>query len=233
MPTADFLSQNNRLFSQQMLNFKVVIPDYAAVLGITAGEMTAQAADADRYKWELDAQDICRQCSQSWGAWTKITRKGGDFPVAGAPVDIELPAPEPTAVDPGIEPRFRALVRKCKENPNYNQAIGEALGIHASAAAGPDFNTLHPLLKLGVFAAGVSVGWDWGGYSGFLDSIELRVDRGDGQGEKLLTIDTTPGYNDTQALPAAPQKWTYRGCYRVGDQLVGQWSASVSVNVGG
>ena len=38
--------------------------------------------------------------------------------------------------------------------------------------------------------------------------------------------------SDTQPLPAAPGKWTYRGIYRVDDDRVGQWSNPVSVMVG-
>jgi hypothetical protein len=48
-----------------------------------------------------------------------------------------------------------------------------------------------------------------------------------------IAIDTTPNYTDTQPFPAAPTKWTYQAIYRVGDQRVGQWSAPVSVTVGG
>jgi len=49
----------------------------------------------------------------------------------------------------------------------------------------------------------------------------------------LLTIDTTPGYTDTQPLPAIAAKWTYTAIYRVNDEDVGQWSAPVSITVGG
>ena len=71
----------------------------------------------------------------------------------------------------------------------------------------------------------------WGGNSAFLDSCEIQVDRADGMGFVLLTIDTTPGYTDTQPFPAAPVTWTYRAIYRVDDAQVGQWSLSVSVTV--
>ena len=66
-----------------------------------------------------------------------------------------------------------------------------------------------------------------------LDLLEIQVDRGDGKGFTLLTYDTTPGYNDTAPLPAAPVKWTYKAIYRVGDAQVGVWSNPVSITVGG
>ena len=65
-----------------------------------------------------------------------------------------------------------------------------------------------------------------------LDICEIRVDRADDHGFVLLTYDTTPGYTDTQAFPAAPVKWTYKAIYRVGDAQVGLWSLPVSVTVG-
>jgi len=44
---------------------------------------------------------------------------------------------------------------------------------------------------------------NWGGNVMHLDSCEIQVDRGDDKGYGLLTIDTTPGYTDTQPFPAA------------------------------
>ncbi len=67
----------------------------------------------------------------------------------------------------------------------------------------------------------------------FLDQCELQVDRAGGKGFIVLTFDTTPGYTDTTPFPAALTKWKYRDIYRVDDHQVGQWSAEVSVNVGG
>jgi hypothetical protein len=232
MPKGDYVKPGEREFSNQLIQFKMAIPGYATLLGVTGAQMTAQAADADRYKWELDVADMCSQCSQAWTAWKSITRKGGSFPATGAPVDMDWPAPEPPAVAPGVEARFRALCQHVLTNPNMNPAIAEALGIAAPELTGPDFATFKPVFKLKVSAGGVVVGWSWQGFGPFLDSCEIHVDRGDGQGFKFLTIDTTPGYTDTQPFPAAPAKWTYKAVFRVGDDRVGQWSDPVSTNVG-
>jgi hypothetical protein len=59
------------------------------------------------------------------------------------------------------------------------------------------------------------------------------VDRADAKGFVDLAYDTTPGYTDTQPLPAAPVKWKYRAIWRVGDEQVGLWSEEVSITVGG
>ena len=57
------------------------------------------------------------------------------------------------------------------------------------------------------------------------------MDRGDGKGFVFLTIDTTPGYTDTQPFPAASVKWTYKATYRLNDLPVGLWSQPASVTV--
>ncbi|MCB1089281.1 MAG: hypothetical protein KDM63_19750, partial [Verrucomicrobiae bacterium] len=76
------------------------------------------------------------------------------------------------------------------------------------------------------------VRWGWQGEGAFLDAIELCVDREDGQGFRLLTIDTTPSYVDTTPIPATAARWSYKAIYRVGDARVGQWSAVSTIAVG-
>ena len=77
----------------------------------------------------------------------------------------------------------------------------------------------------------LAIRWGWGGNAAYLDSCEIQVDRGDGHGFALLTIDTTPNYTDTQAFPGTSTLWSYRAIYRVNDHQVGNWSQTVSVHV--
>jgi hypothetical protein len=228
----DYIRKAMLAFSQQLLTFKNNIAGYATALGLTAAEVTAQAADADRFAWEVAMNDICSNCADQWAAWLRISRNGGDGTVVSGPGAVTPPAPEPAAVAPNIEDRFRKLVAKAKASANYNTSIGELLGIEGAAITEPDYNTIAPVLKPKVDAAGVMVGWGWQGNSRFLSACELEVDRGDGQGYRFLTIDSTPNYLDTHALPATPTKWTYRAVYRRGDARVGQWSQPVTITVG-
>ncbi|MEY2512498.1 MAG: hypothetical protein QOE26_3261 [Verrucomicrobiota bacterium] len=137
------------------------------------------------------------------------------------------------AVAPGVEVRFRSLVKQIKGNPAYNQAIGAALGIEGAQQTGPDLTTIQPKITAAVSGTHVDVGWGWGGNGAFLDICEMQVDRDDSKGFVLLAFDSTPNYTDTAPFPTPPAKWTYRAIYRVGDQRVGQWSNPVSVTVGG
>lgn len=232
MPKSDYIKNRDDEFASQLATFKNNIGDHAATFGLTAAQIASQAADADYLAYILACQEVCSNCSQQWTAWKDIIRDGTAPPGTAAPVDAPMPAAVP-AVAPGIEARFRALVKIIKAHPAYNASIGESLGIEGTAHAGPDFSIFKPELKLELRGGLVFIIWTWLGQSAFLDMIEILVDRADGKGFVFLTTDTTPGYLDTTALPAAPAKWSYKAIFRVGDQRVGQWSDVVSITVGG
>ena len=230
MPKSSSINPADEAFGAQLQTFKNAIPAYSATLGLAPAVVTAQAADADYFSYTIMCQQIMLGGSRQWTAWKDLARYGGDLPPSGAPVAPVFPAAVPP-VAPGIEPRFRALVKQIKANSAYNAAMGLALGIEGAQQTGPDLATIQPDISAIINGTNVDISWNWGGFSNFLDQLELEVDRGSGFG--LLAIDTTPGYTDTQAFPAAPAKWTYRAIYRVGDNRVGQWSKPVSVTVGG
>jgi len=232
MPKSDFVSPNDDGYAAQMQAFKNAIAPYATDLGVTPAQVTAQAADSDYFSYTLACRDIIRNASSQWTNWKSLLRAGGDLPPSGVPVAPVLPAAVPP-VAPGIEARFRALVKQIKSSPAYNPAIGSALGIEGSEQTAPDLTTIKPDIDAAVSGNQVNLTWGWQGMSAFLDMIELVVDRSDNKGEVLLANDTTPNYVDTTPFPATPTIWTYRAIYRVGDSRVGQWSKPVSVTVGG
>ncbi len=231
MPKSDYIDPNDDGFNAQLQTFKLNIASYSAVIGVTGAQMTSQAADADYFNYTLQCMTVMANGAQQWTAWKNIERTGGTPPAMGAPVAPVFPAAVP-AVAPGIEARFRALVQSIKTNANYNEAIGQALGIEGAQQTGPDLTTIQPVIDAVISGNHVNVKWGWGGNSAYLDICEIQVDRGDGKGFVLLAYDTTPGYTDTQAFPVAAIKWTYRAIYRVGDSQVGLWSLPVSVTVG-
>jgi hypothetical protein len=230
MPKSDYIKNRDAEFSAQLQTFKLNIPSYATALNVSAPQITEHAKDADCFAYTLACQEVCGNCSQQWTAWKDIMRGGGD--AGTAPEGAVFPAAVPV-VAPGIEARFRALVKHCKSQPGYNAAAGEALGIEGPVHTGPDFAVFRPLLKVELSGGQPLVRWGWQGQSAHLDMIELLVDRGDGAGYALLAFDTTPDYLDTHGLPTPAAKWTYKAIFRVGDTRVGQWSDEVSITVGG
>jgi hypothetical protein len=232
MAKSDYIKNRDAEFSNQLTTFKLNIGAYSTLLALTPAQITAQAADADYFAYTVACQEICAQCAQQWTAWRDLIREGGTPPVSGMPAGAVFPTVV-TAVPPGIEARFRALVKQIKAHPAYNSGIGEALGIEGSVHTGPDFSILKPQLSLELSGGLVLIRWSWLGYSAYLDMVEILVDRGIGQGFVTLCQDTTPDYLDTTPAPATPAKWTYKAIFRVGDQRVGQWSDEVSSIIGG
>ncbi len=230
MAKSDYLNTNDDLFAAQMQTFKTGIGGYAAQLGVTPAQVASQAADADYFRYVVASQGIMQGGAQQWTSWKNLLRASGSTPAGGTPLPPVFPASVP-AVTPGVEVRFRALVKQIKANANYVDAIGQVLGIEGAQTTGPDLTTLQPVLDATLSGNVVQLGWGWGGNSAYLDMLEIQVDRG--QGWALLAFDTTPNYTDTTALPATATKWKYRAIYHVGDHPVGQWSAEVSVTVGG
>jgi hypothetical protein len=231
MAKSDYIKQNDDEFSAQLNTFKNTIPDYGTTLDVAPATVTGQGNDADYFAYCLDLVEVTGNGARQAVSWKDLSRRGGTPPATGAPV---LPKLAPvTPVEPGIEPRFRALCQQIKAHPNYNQSIGEALGIVGQEQVGPDYATLKPAITATINGTRVDVGWNWGGYRSFLNMCEIQVDRDDAAGFILLAYDTTAGYVDTQPFPAKPAKWTYRAIYHAGDSRVGEWSNPVSLAVGG
>lgn len=143
MAKSSYLSTTDDGFAHQLQTFENAIGAYAAGLGVTPAEVAAQAADADYFGYVLQCQEIMQNASKQWTAWKDLERRGGSVPPTGAPVIPTFPA-----VAPGIEGRFRSLVKQIKSSADYNDSIGQALGIEGSEQVGPDYATLAPILNL-------------------------------------------------------------------------------------
>ncbi len=232
MAKSNFIQYNVDAFSAQLQTFKLNITPYVTVLSLTPDQVAAQAADAEYMKHVVFCQKTTQNAAQQWTTWRDLIRDGGTPPPTGCPVPPVFPESVPV-VNPGVEPRFRALVKQIKAHRNYNPSIGQILGIEGAEQVAPTFSNLCPDLAVQIAGNRVEVGWGWQGFGAFLDICEIQVDRGDGKGFVFLTYDTTPGYVDTQPFPSTPTKWSYRAIYRVGDHQVGQWSPTASVIVGG
>jgi len=237
MAKNDLIPKGDVAFAQQLLMFKLNIGKFAALLGLSAAQVAAQAADADYYEYVVQCQQEMLSHSKAWTTRRKTIRKGDSM--ATAPdakpdqdtLTLTLPAAVP-AVAFGIERRFRTLVRQVKASVNYTKAIGLELNIEAVDHAGPDLATVQPKLTATVNGDHVDLGWDWRGWRAFLDLCVIEVNRGDGKGFVPLISSTRPGSVDATPFPAAIAHWQYRASYQVGDRPVGQWSNVASVTVG-
>jgi len=216
-----------------LTNLQAKLAGHATALGLTTAQVTAALADLG---WLLYVLQLWLTAVRSWGesctqaAAATQTGSGGaqELPVFAAPA---LPAGV-TPFSLGALTRLFALIHQIKASGKCTPDIAADLQIVGGEAGGPDYATLMPVFTVALLNGHVVVKWGWQGFGAWLDSCEIWVDRGDGKGFGFLTIDTTPGYTDTQPLPAAPAKWTYKAVFRAGEAQVGNWSAPVALTVG-
>jgi len=217
---------------QWLENFAAKIGGYAAALALDAAVVTDIIKDA---RWVMYVIGPWITAVRAWNlACTQAAKEaqtgtGGmvALPVFTAPA---LPAGTVACAEGALN-RLFDLVAEIKENNGCGEAMCADLRLMGPESGAPDYALLAPELTLEINGNAVQIGWGWLGFGKWLDQCEIQVDRGQGWG--LLTFDTTPGYTDTHAQPAAVTTWKYRAIFRVDDAQVGQWSAVVSIAVGG
>jgi hypothetical protein len=202
-------------------------------LGLTPAQIAAIVADCLWLVYLLQAWlPATRNWSQTGTNTLAEAQTGDGIKLMVLPVYVTPALPNgAVSVNTGALNRIFAQVQDIKNSGQCSPKDAATLGIVGSAQPGPDWTTLQPVFTVSIVGGQVVIKWTWGGYAAFLDCCEIQVDRGDGKGFVLLTIDTTPGYTDTQPFPTARTVWTYRAIYQVNDARVGVWSQSVSVAV--
>ena len=235
MAKNDLIPKTDLAFAAQMRTFQQNIAEHAADLGVTAEQVAGQSADADHYNYVVSGQQQMLNISKAWTIWRKTARKG-ETATDGTVLAQNSPAanlpPAPPAVLPGVEKRFRALLRQIKAHTNYTPTIGVQLGIEAPSLSAPNYETLQPKITAQVIGDQVELGWDWQGYRTFLDLCEFQVDRHDGHGFVPLTHSIHPGCKDVTPFPATPAVWQYRAIFHADGKQVGIWSQLATVTVG-
>jgi hypothetical protein len=216
-------------------NFRNKLAGYLTALGLTTAQGDAAIADA---RWLLYVLGSWLPAVRAWGkactdATTEAQSGGGASPQVLTVFTAPTPATGVVPVATGALDRIFDFVQTIKESSGYTEAIGTDLGTVGAEQGAPDLATVQPILTATINGSRVDLGWGWGGNGNFLDMLEIQVDRSDGKGFVVLVFDTTPDYTDSTPFPATATKWTYRAIYRVNDAQVGQWSAPVSVTVGG
>ena len=224
-------------------NYVAKLANHAVPVGLSPAALTATIADA---RWLIYIIGTWLPAVRAWQkSCTDAVEEAKYGPGGGMVLPVFVPPPLPPAsADPGGLPavvpvpkgaltRILDLVGQMKEEPGCTETVATDLQFVGIEDLGPDLDTITPDLSGMAKANRVELDWGWQGFSAFLDQCEIQVDRGDGQGWRVLTFDTTPGYNDTQPFPATLARWKYRAIYRVDDQPVGVWSPEVVVTVGG
>ncbi len=225
MPKFNYIPDSDEGKAALFERFRNTIGSFSALLGLSAPEVAAQAADANWFRYTLNHSISMRDSASQWVGYKNLLLSGtGD---AAVPVTPPLPTPEPPEVDLGILARFRELARRVKAAPAYNESIGEALGIIGTDQVLPDPSTVTPEISLRTIGGKVEVVWN----KGMMEAVEIQKDTGTGW--QFLAVDTRPDYTDTNPFPTPAAKWKYRAIYTTDSQRTGQWSNVAEISVGG
>ncbi len=204
-------------------NFASKFNPLAVSLGFVAADATAVTNDAAMFAYLIGQVETFTTAKEQRVQYKNLIREGPiGKPGGSVPSGPVVPA-APAAVAPGIFPRIAQMVQRIKNYPAYTEAIGRDLGI-IGAEQTIDLATMKPVLKLVSTAGHVEVQWN----KGKADAVSIESDKG--AGWQFLAVDSVPHYMDTTPV-TAPATWKYRAMYIVADELVGQWSDVVSINV--
>ena len=204
-------------------NFAAKFAPVAVPLGFVAADATAVTNDAVMFAYLIGQVESFTTAKEQRVKYKNLIKDGPIGEPGGVvPSGPTVPAP-PTLVLPGIFPRISFLVQRIKVAPNYTDAIGSDLGI-IGAEQVVDSGELKPVVKLALKGGQVEVQWAKGKTNG------VRIESDKGSGWQFLAVDSVPHYVDTTPITTAGT-WRYRAIYIIADELVGQWSDTVTINV--
>ncbi len=223
----DLVEPNDQKFSEQLNNFSAKLAHYQVVLNLSNAQLQAVADDAAMMDFCVSAVTTSKSYAKSWISRKDETRKGNDanatdsFPT---PVDVST---LPTAVQPGVEKRFREIVRLIKATNGYTPAVGADLGIIApenTATLGA------PQLKIEMKGGQPVISF----VKRNSDGIRLYSKRGSESEFTFLAVDTRSPYTDARPnqVPGVSETRQYYAYYIKNDEQVGSQSAVISISLG-
>jgi hypothetical protein len=225
---AIFIEKTDTAFNLQLKNFANKISNYSAALGLTAAEVTAVKADAAAVDYVFGNQLTVQTFAQNYTAFKNQLRTGSGLTLGALPT-LPAFAAAPALPAVNVENRFRNLLQRITHSPNYTTAMGQDMGIEASATVFTPADG-KPIFDIELSSGGhPNLLWTRGKFQG----VEIWKDSG--IGFVKLDRDMRPDYIDKTNLPVAGATavWKYKMIYLVNDEVVGSWSDVVSVTVQG
>ena len=223
MAKKDFLAKTDDGLNAQFKNFKLKIGGYAGVLGLGAAQVTSQANDTDLFDFVMGMREGYKTKTQDVTNYKGILLFGPTgTPLGAVPSAPAFGAP-PTLVLSNVVDRFRKLAAQIKAAPNYNNAIGEDLGIVGDEDS-IDESTSKPSLK----AKKVETGWSIS-FSLLSHFDGVKIFRQRPSAPKLfLAVDTSSPYVDTEAQVNGT---IYTAYFLIGDNTVGLESDALMISI--
>jgi hypothetical protein len=223
---SDLVKKSDLEFVVQLNNFKTKLPGYMALFGISQATVDAVVDDANYFSFMVTSLKPSKDYSKGWTQQKNDARLGtGDLPITGFPTPVNVSTP-PTAVTPGVEQRFRNLVKNIKSNANYTDAIGQDLGIVATQ---PDPVLTAPVLKLAMEGGNPTLRYT----RGISNGLRIYCKRASESTFSFLDVSTRSPYTDTRpnVVPNVAETRQYYAYFIMDDEQVGTQSATVSISV--
>lgn len=221
------IPSTDELFDPWFNNFVMKFAGYATLLGFTAGDATALSNEYDYIHWAFTAQGMFETELNERIHLKRLLRDGpvGE-PTPGVPTVPTLAVPAGAMPAPGIVPRLRKMIQAIKNHKNYTEAIGQDLGIIATASA-PDLNPKPIATGTAAMNSEVTIAFKKGTH----DAVVVEGQRGAETGwTQLDKVMRSPWVDARPPLVAGqPEVRKYRLCYCDGNDAVGDFSDIITV----
>lgn len=226
--TISFIPNSDSDRSVWLNNFSTKINTYATLVGLTAAEVTAIQKDAAMYIYIINMLETYKQTVNNITSHKNLLKHAVGQQHLGAIPNPPTLGTAPAAVPEGVFDRVSKIAKRVKASVNYTEAMGNDLGIIATAQT-IDVGSLQPDLKVNLDAGRPHIKCS----KGYADAIDLYVDRKDGAGFVLIGRLLKLDYIDVVSLPTntALAEWDYKAMYVIGNGNVGVMSPVVSVVV--
>jgi hypothetical protein len=209
-------------------NFSGKIATYAALVGISAAEITSVRNDFAAFQYMVNLLESYRQTLNNITSYKNLLKHASGTEHLGVLPTAPVFGTAPTAVAEGVFDRITKLAARIKSSLNYTESMGHDLGI-ISASTVIDVNALQPnlIVKLDVGRPHIKC------VKSPADALDLYVDRREGEGFRLIGRLLKTDYIDTTGLPATTPlvEWDYKAMYVIGNDQVGLMSQVTSILV--
>ena len=228
-----FLPNGNAQRGTWLSNFNIKLTAALATkLGLSGEEKLSVTNDTAAFMYGLILSEASKTFEHQCVTFQLLLKNGPLSSDALAIPVLGVVGLAPTAVASGIFIRISKIVKKIKSSSEYTTDIGKALGIIGSEMqAKSATDTLKPTLTGKIVAGDLQIKY----IRGLNNGIRLESKRGAETEFVLLDKINKTVYLDKRPnlVAGKPETREYRAWFFVGDEVVGQVSAVISLTVTG
>ena len=233
MKKSPYLPAGNAQKGIWLSNFRIKLtPALATKLGVSTEELVVLTDDTEGYNYCLILTAASKTFEHQCVTFQHSLKNPPDGKIA-----ISIPVMGPIGVAPkpvasGIFTRVSNLVKKIKLSTNCTEDVSRALGIiGAEPESKSALDSVMPILTGKMVAGSAQIKY----IKGTNDGVRLECKRGNETEFSFLDKINKPIYADKRPnlITGKPETREYRAWFFVGDEVVGQVSAVISLTVTG